>query len=69
MSEAEKKSSAKGAGQKPSGRTANMPRIKPDVYAKLKALAYHRGKSIADTVEYAIAETAQRELPDTQVSP
>jgi hypothetical protein len=47
-----------GAGRPRVGRTANLPRIRPEYYADLKAIAQRRGMTIALTLEGMIADDA-----------
>lgn len=47
-----------GAGRKPEGRTANLPRIKPEAHAKLVKLA--KGSTVAATIERLITQEASR---------
>lgn len=52
---------APGAGRPSEGRTANMPRIKPQVYDRLARLAQHNSMTVAATLESCIGMCADRE--------
>ncbi|MES2730085.1 MAG: hypothetical protein V4621_08345, partial [Pseudomonadota bacterium] len=45
---------APGAGQPSKGRTANLPRIRPEAYARLKELS--AGSTVAETLEKIISQ-------------
>jgi len=47
---------APGGGRKPMGRTANLPRIRPESHARLVSIATGAGEPVAATIERLIAE-------------
>ncbi len=50
---------AAGAGRPSMGRTANLPRIKPESHGRLLKLAAHNKMSVAGTLEAAIGYCAE----------
>jgi len=51
-----------GSGRKPAGRTAALPRIKPEKKQKFQDIAEKRGISLAEAIEHS-ADVATKKKP------